>query len=223
MTFANTDAISFFNSLAINDPDPLACKFQARNDGSVYDAAYISKLLFPGCSLCDLGSGSGLIVNRLANHDGKIVCVEPFGQFSRFIQKRENITIIHSTIQQFFTEEKFDVVSAFGLMQYFNEYEASEIYKRITGFLKPYGLLLIKNQLGLRERVTVNGFSPEMNDDYYSEYRTLREECEILRSAGFSMTLVEEIYPEKFNRWPDTRFMTITAALSNQCAFGNAL
>lgn len=217
MTFANEDALAFFHRLAEDKPDPLACKFRAANDGSLYDAAYIQERLFPGCSLCDLGSGSGLIVNRLSGHEGKIVCVEPFGQFSAFIQKRSNLTVVQARVEDFASVEKFDVVCAFGLMQYFNEHEAAEIYKKIAGLLKPQGLLLVKNQFGLKERVTVSGFSREMNRNYYSEYRTLAEECHLLRTAGFGMTLCGEIYPESFNRWPDTRFLAISAALSPQC------
>lgn len=218
MTFTNQDAMSFFNTLAIQDPDPLACKFQACNDGSVFDSAYIAERLVQGCSLCDLGSGSGLMVNKLTGHEGKIVCVEPFEQFSRFIEKRGNITIINSTIQEYESDEKFDMITAFGIMQYFNEQEAREIYKKIAALLKPHGLLLIKNQFGLQERVTVNGFSQEMRNPYYSEYRTLAEECAMLRDAGFNMALSGEIYPERFHRWPNTRFMAITAAHEPQCS-----
>ena len=52
--------------------------------------------------------------------------------------------------------------------------------------------------------------SQELKSNYFAEYRTLKQETELLDSFGFS-TRVEDILPEKFNRFENTKFHCIVA------------
>ena len=65
--------------------------------------------------------------------------------------------------------------------------------------------------MGRNETVVVNGYSEELKQPYYSEYRNLDLEKTLLENAGFVIEKVDDIYPEKFNRWENTWFKVIVA------------
>lgn len=217
----NSDALKFFKSLADDNPSALACKIRPENDATSYDAEFIARYADKNYSLGDFGSGSGLIINKIADKFGKIVCVEPFREFSRFIEKKDNVEIINSFIDDFNHPGKFDIISAFGLMQYFSREEAQAIYHKFNSLLKDNGLLLMKQQFGLGQTITVDNYSEELGKKYFSQYRTMTEESEMLSNAGFSLILKSDIYPEKFQRWPNTRFFALVCAKTAACPYNN--
>lgn len=85
--------------------------------------------------------------------------MEFFEEFTQFIAKKDNINIINKNILDFDTDKKYDVVSLFGIIQYFSTEESIKIYKNCYKYLKPNGKIIIKNQFGVSEDVTVFGYS----------------------------------------------------------------
>ena len=72
-------------------------------------------------------------------------------------------------------------------------------------------VIIIKNQFGVEETVEVAGYSEENKTNYYSQYRTIAKETEILEKVGFSNIKTYDIYPKKANRWDNTHFYALVA------------
>lgn len=200
---------------------------QSNNDHTDLDAAFISSFLSTNTNWLDVGSGSGLIINRLFQKAKQITCIEPVRKYAEQIVKIENVKIFNSTIEHFNTVQKFDLVTAFGTMQYFSYDEALNVYKKIRTILNCNkstccdrffysaggGRLIVKNQFGLKSRVVVNRFSEELQRHYVSEYRTLDEEISLLKSVGFSEFEVVDIYEPYMNRFDYTHYYAIVATI----------
>ena len=160
----NDEALGFFSNLATSKPDEKTCKItkNGASDFTDIDAKFIAKYLKSGSCILDLGSGSGLTVNKLSkNSDINIVAVEAFKEFSHYIKEKENVEVVNADIRNFITDKKFDLISFFGIMHYFNEEEANGIYNKYVKYLKPNGYFIVKNQFGVKEDVVVSGFSQE--------------------------------------------------------------
>lgn len=101
----------------------------------------------------------------------------------------------------------------FGIVQYFGESEMRDLYVKYKEYLKTGGKLIVKNQFGVKEDVTVSGMSKEIGKVYYSEYRHLDKEVSLLKSIGFSDVITTDIYPPEANRWDNTHFYAIVASI----------
>ena len=71
--------------------------------------------------------------------------------------------------------------------------------------------MIVKNQFGLHEDVTVDGFSEELQENYFSQYRYIDKEIRLLREVGFNNIEVVDIYPKECNRWDNTHFYALVA------------
>ena len=205
----NKNALAFFAASAKNDSSNISVKFNNKNDHTDLDAAFVMRYTTPDMSLCDLGTGPGLIVNRIYDSVKKIVAVEPFKEYTDKIIRSGNIKIVNKTIADFETDELFDIVTFFATAHYFNEKEIWQVYRKCFNFLKPSGTLIVKNQFGIYEDVVIDGFSEEINANYFAEYRHLPKEMSILSTIGFTDINVIDIYPPESNRWKNTHFYAI--------------
>ena len=120
--------------------------------------------------------------------------------------------MVNQDILNFDTDKTFDIVIAFGVMNFFSTTEAEKLYKKFFKFTAPGGTLIIKNQMGVSEDVIVDKYSEELGHHYYSEYRTALHESKLISASGFSINDVHDIYPDQFNRWPNTRFKCIVSS-----------
>lgn len=109
----------------------------------------------------ELGAGCGAITRFLGELGGKVVAVEGSPDRARIIGNRcaelKNVTVIADLIQNFKPEEKFDVVTLIGVLEYAQVYvdepnPIQYLIKLAKSFLKENGLLIIaiENQLGLK-------------------------------------------------------------------------
>lgn len=205
------DALSFFRQIAAEAKDKYAPKLQRFNDRTSIDASFISAYLNSNTDMLDFGSGTGLIIEKLCTIPKSITCVEPFEEFSKFIVKDPRINVIHSTIQEFDTTDKFDIITLFGVMCYLSATDAQAVYSKVFSMLKPNGILIVKHPFGLDQDVIVNNFSEELGRDYYASYRLLTHEMQLLWKAGFTGIRAYDIYPPQENRWPDTHAFALVA------------
>ena len=114
-------------------------------------------------------------------------------------------------LKDFDTNKKFDLVLLFGVMQFFNEQESKQIYTKCKKFLQKErgkSKLLIKQQFGLKEDVFVE-YSNELKQRYFSTYRHIDKEIELLKNAGFKTISKFDIYDKKANRWENTHFYAL--------------
>ncbi|MCR5266681.1 MAG: class I SAM-dependent methyltransferase [Cyanobacteria bacterium RUI128] len=207
----NKSALQFYKQLA-NKPDnnPSSVKLAHNSDYTDIDAKFILKYLDNDKTVLDLGSGTGLIVNKISDKAKSIDCVEVFEEFSQFIEKKENVQIINTDIKSYNTDKKYDLILLFGIIQYFSKDEATDIYNKCYDYLKPNGRIIIKNQFGIKDDVIASGYSEEQKADYFSEYRHIDKETNMLKTAGFDNLEITDIYPAYANRWNNTHFYAIT-------------
>ena len=211
----NADALDFFRNMARKqDFNVNSVKLAHNSDYTHIDAEFILKYANASSSILDIGSGTGLIINKIYDKVKSIECVEPFKKFSDFITESLNITINNSNIFDFKTSKIFDVITLFGIMPYFSEEEAVSIYKKCYALLKKEGTIIIKNQFCVKDTVEVAGYSEENKADYYSQYRSIAKETDILTNIGFQDIKVYDIYPKEANRWDNTHFYALVATKS---------
>lgn len=204
--------MDFFAKIADDGCTSQTPKLAHNTDFTDLDANFILQFCKPTSTILDFGTGTGLIVNKLYAKVAHIDCVEPQKNFSRFIVQADNITVHNCTAAAFDTAKQYDVVTLFGLMNYFAEEEAVVFYRKIKKFLKDNAILIVKNQFGIAEDVIVDGFSEEQKMNYYSSYRKLEKEISILSSLGYANIRQYDIYPSEANRWPNTHFYAVTAS-----------
>lgn len=208
----NNEAIDFFSKLALkNDLNSKTVKLAKNTDVTEIDAKFILKYADIKTNILDLGTGTGLIVNKIYKHVNSIDCVELFEQFSKFIVVDEKINVINTNVWEFDTSKKYDVITMFGLMQYFNEDEARKVYQKYYNFVASKGKFIIKNQFGIKDDVTVSGYSEEQQSEYFSQYRHIDKEVDILKNIGLRNIEVIDVYPPEGNRWSNTHFYAIVA------------
>lgn len=208
----NKNALEFFERMTEKAKDNPNCVKMAKNtDYTHIDAQYILKYADENSEILDLGSGTGLTVNKVYDKVKSIDCVEPFKEFSDHIVKSDNVNIINESVTDFDTDKQYDFVGVFGLIQYFNREESTEIYKKCLKWMKPNAKIIIKNQFGVNDDVIVAGYSEEQKTEYFSEYRHLNKEVTLLESLGFKNIQTFDIYPPEANRWDNTHFYAIVA------------
>lgn len=210
----NEKALDFFKNMASDTNSTQNSVKMAKNcDFIDLDSEFILKYANKNSSLLDLGSGTGLIINKIYDKIGKIVAVEPLKKFTDYIVQANNITIINETFDKFDTSELFDMITLFGVMHYFNKEEAAFVYKKFLKNLKTGGHLIIKNQFGIKENVTISGFSQELQKDYFAQYRFIQDEENLLKKCGYKYIERFDLYPPKCNRWDNTHFYAIVARI----------
>ena len=208
----NEKAFTFFEKMAHSDKlSPNSVRLVKSNDFSDMDTAFIRKYAKPNSKVLDLGAGTGLIINKLFPYVESIVAVEPFLEFTKYIIKNKKITIVNADIDKFSTNKLFDIISFFGVMHYVDEIEAKAIYSKYIHYVSEEGKMIIKNQFGLYEDVTIDGFSEELQENYFSQYRHIDKELRLLREVGFNNIEVVDIYPKECNRWNNTHFYALVA------------
>jgi len=200
----------YYKELAKTITDPKATRNKAK-DSSKYDVELMKLLADENKILLDLGAGTGLLINHLVDDFKRIYAVEKFPEFSKFIQKTEKIIIENKDLLEWENKFniKFDIISLFGVMNYFDEEEAILIYKKIFDNLNSNGILVVKNQMGVNKDIIINGFSKELQTNYYSEYRFVEKEINILKKIGFYDIEKKDIYPSEYNRWDNTHFYAL--------------
>lgn len=207
----HAQAIQYWEHMANNRPNEKTVKVNPQNDYTDIDAEFILKHANGTTRILDLASGTGLTINKYYKKIGHIDAVEKFPELSDFTVKSPKVTVYNEDIVKFSSDKKYDLVLMFGIVQYFNESEIKELYAKYIKYLDSDGVLIIKNQFGVKEDVNVSGVSKELNQPYYSQYRHKDKEVEILKSLGLKTVNVVDIYPPEANRWDNTHFYAIIA------------
>ena len=207
----NKQALEYWQTMAASNPDEKVAKVNPANDYTETDANFILRYANGNSEILDLASGTGLIINRLYDKVSHIDAVELFSDFSKFIKATPRISVFNQDITQYETDKRYDIVTMFGVVSYFNQEEIEKIYCKYFALIKQGGKLIVKNQFGVKEDVNVSGFSEELQRNYFSQYRHLDKEIKILEGVGFRNIEVIDIYPPECNRWDNTHFYAIVA------------
>lgn len=207
----NKQSLHFFEKMAQDVKDENCVKLANNQDYSHIDAEFILNYANKNTKILDLGSGTGLIINKIHKKVGHIDAVELFENFTQYITKSNNISIHHSNTFDFIPTQNYDLITLFGFMHYLNQEEASIIYNKYFSYLNEKGILIVKNQMGVHEDLIIDGYSEEQKSHYSAHYRHVVKEVELLLQVGFKKVSVHDIYPAKANRWDNTHFYALVA------------
>ena len=102
-------------------------------DSTTHDVALVRSLISANGEIqrmLDLGSGTGLLANGVSDLLEIIVCVEKYAEFSAFVERKPNIRIETCDLLEFKfqSSEKFNIVTLFGVMNFFDSIESAMIY-----------------------------------------------------------------------------------------------
>lgn len=198
-------AKKYWEQLSKKIVNPVETK-NKRPDTSDLEIDFLKKYLNPEMEILDIGSGSGLIINKLTPFVKHITAVEKYEGFSSFIVESPKILVINADLVGFSIRKQFDVVLSFGVSQLFDLETITDIYHKLYKMTKDGGKLIIRTHCGLEQDKTVNGFSEELQTEYFAQYRQKDKEIELLKTTiGFSDIEVFDIFPDSLNVWRDTR------------------
>lgn len=129
----------------------------------------------------DLGAGSCVLSDKISEFPQvkSVSAVEKFGEFFKKRAPRSKV-LIESDVLKFQSDDKFDLILLFGVMNYFDTNEALEVYAKCAKLMKNDGFFLVKHQCGVSEDVFVDHFSKELNHDYHAIYRSFENEQTLL-------------------------------------------
>ena len=167
------------------------------------EVSFLKKHLVENTDIIDIGSGSGLIVNELVDYLNSIIAVETFSGLTQFIDKR--ILVINAELANFKIRKEFDAIVSTGVTHYFTREDVLKIYKNMYSMLKSGSKLIMRSHCGITKDVIINGFSEELQSDYFTEYRQLDSEVELLKSVGFKSVDVFDEVDDELNVWENTR------------------
>jgi len=153
----------------------------------------------------DIGSGSGLIINKLLKEVKHITAVEKFEGFTKFIIDAPNMLVIMADLIGFKIRKQYDLVLCTGVSQCFKKENMIPIYKNMFSMVKEDGLFISRMHCGLNEDVSINGFSKELGTEYFADYRHLDKEIDLLKEIGFNKVEIFDIFPDTLNVWKNTR------------------
>jgi cyclopropane fatty-acyl-phospholipid synthase-like methyltransferase len=206
------EAFEFWATLANDNSDESSTRFIANKEITQYDLNFILKFVTRKSKVLDLGSGTGLIINKLYKYVEHIPAVVRFSNFSQYIVHSDKIKIINATVEDFsIINNSFDLVTFFGMIQYLNEEETNTVYKKYYKSIKKGGKIIVKHQFGVTEDVLISCFSKELNRKYASHYRHIDKEVELLKNNSYKNIEIFDIYPPEYNRWTNTHFYAIVA------------
>ena len=188
-----------------------ATRFRDGKERLIYDVEFVKKFIPQNGAVLDLGCGTGVMTLELKKYASIVYAVDYIAAFLDKIPDQEGLIKRVSDANTFCEKENFfDVITIFGAIQYNVGKDLIMIYENCYKMLKKGGVLLVSGQLGVNNTVTINNYSHELKSNYYAEYRTVKQETDLLDSVGCS-TRVEDILPEKFNRFENTKFHCLVA------------
>ncbi len=191
------------NRSEIKDPR-LATHFK-HDECLNYDINFILKYVSSYSHILDLGCGTGAIVNRLEPYVTHITAIDKNSAFLTFCIDSPKIVKKTVDIANYDDTKQYDLIIIFGVLNYLNDDEVTQLYKRCHRFLKKNGKLLIKHACGIHEDVIIDNYSEALGQCYHALYRSLIKDQQLIADS-FSHYSVVDIYPSYLNPWENTHF-----------------
>lgn len=195
---------AFWNSRATIQDPRIAANF-GNDSRIVYDQALVSRYTSCGCSILDLGAGSCTLTRPFLDSGCHILAVEKASGLLNKSPERPNLVKVCSDILEFETDQKFDIVLLFGVVNYIQSFEEEALYRKVKTLLHPDGVFLVKNQCGVQDEVKVDHVSEKLGQRYVARYP-----CQFAQEAALAHYFnvsKHDIYPPELNRWDNTHFL----------------
>ncbi len=168
-----------------------------------------------GMSVLDLGAGVGQWSFRFAERGTSRVLAVEYAQGLVEVAKAEarrrgteQVEFLVCSAEDFVTAECFDLVFISGLFVYLNDDQARSLLDRLAGFVRPGGLLMVRDGTGVGVRHEINDrFSEHLGEFYSATYRTRGDYLREIEGRGFELLRDENMFEEghPLNKYPETR------------------
>lgn len=176
-----------------------------RDDGRLrIDVALVREHLKENATILDLGAGTCTLASELFPFVKRIVAVEKFAGFLESADDVPKLEKVCSDVTEFQTNEKFDAILLFGVVNFLTNAEAQRLYSNCARMLTEDGVLIVKHQCGVKEEIVVDKYSDELQTHYNARYPSVGEERALLQEHF--QTEVIDVYPAEINRWENTHF-----------------
>lgn len=176
-----------------------------RDDGRLaYDIALVEKHLPESAKILDLGAGTCTLSRHFLGSCKGIVAVDKFDAFLEKAPDHPKLRKICADVADFSVDETFDLILLFGVANFLSSDEERQLYRSCAKMLREGGVLIVKNQCGVRNDVIVDSYSEELDAHYYANYPSVDRQRERLLEC-FEVEMLD-IYPAELNRWENTHF-----------------
>lgn len=165
-------------------------------------------------SILDLGAGVGQWAFRFIDRGAKKVTAVEFSEELVAIGRDEasrrgvnQIEFVVKPAELFETYETFDVVYCSGLCVYLNDDQFELLTKKLSKFVRPNGILVLREGMAILSRYEINDrYSEHLQTNYSATYRTRDEYISALNDS-FDLIKDENMFPEghPLNKYPETR------------------
>lgn len=141
----------------------------------------------------DVGCGTGRWASSLvplsAYYRGIDACAGLIDHAREFFSSSSNCTFTVASANDFSLSgldenEAFDRILCTGVLMYLNDNEVYQALKCMFSALTPGGIVMIREPLGINERLTISEhYSEELEQDYNAIYRTMPELAAMIQDA----------------------------------------
>lgn len=168
-----------------------------------------------GLSVLDLGAGVGQWSFRFAERGARRVLAVEYAEGLVEIGRQEatqrnmnQVEFVASSAEQFRTDEQFDLVYISGLCVYLNDEQLETLLSVVHGFVKPGGLLMLRDGTAIGTRYELNDvYSSHLEQNYSATYRPVDDYIQQFTGTGLTLLRNENMFPEghPLNKYPETR------------------
>lgn len=159
----------------------------------------------PSFKVLDLGCGTGRWAFEFAKSCEKVVAVDfAKGMIDRAKEEAKklgftNIEFGVAGVEDFASNEKFDIIIISGVLVYFEDEKLIPILKNVKKYLAPNGVLVSRETVGIGKRLDFRDkFNPKIGQTYSALYRTPEEYKETFLQVGLKNIYAEDFTPTNF-------------------------
>lgn len=166
-------------------------------------------------TILDLGAGVGQWAFRFAERGAAHVTAVEYSAELVEIGRKEcgrrnvsNVEFVVSPAESFETSALFDIVFCSGLCVYLDDDQFVSLAGNLPRYVRPEGMLLIRDGMGLQRRHEINDrFSEHLQSTYSATYRTRDMYLDALAGSGLTPVRDENMFEEghPLNKYPETR------------------
>lgn len=164
--------------------------------------------------MLDLGAGYGTWTYNFAKQVKMVHAVDYIHNMVKIGEKRardENITNIkffESSVQDFTSDIKYDLVLLSGICLYLNDADMRQMLKKMEKYTKIGTAVVLRDSTGIKARYTIEKeYSERLKAMYSATYRTRDEYVAMFKKIGFVLSKDEDMFEEgsPLNRHKETR------------------
>lgn len=156
-----------------------------------------------GQYILDLGAGHcawAAVFARIVAHVDAVEYADGMVELAHRIIESEalnNITLHHCAAQDFESGRCYDTVLLSGLTIYLCDDELVMLLRRIQGYLRPGGRVVLRDGTARETPFTIcNRYSEELGANYSAHYRTASQYIDWFAEQGFSVQRHQDMFPD---------------------------